>query len=331
VLVPGMSSGRHDNKEECIGLCSASPNCAWLGHRTTDNYCECWAAGSCINPHYQPKHDVYQFFKPQEQITTMGQHWRDMLNVEFSQYSRLQAYPTRLQTNPGVAKVSMDGNWVPICGHWFCDNRDGADTFCQSLGYDSEMLTNTDGNGEGNCDGICRSNSVGCSLCAAGQNAGFNMTCLRQQQAYPTRLQTNPGVAEVSIDGNWVPICGHWFWDNRYGADTFCQSLGYASGMLTNLGATLDRNAMCVGNCKVGEKIGDCWGEGNCRGDCRWNSVGCSLCAAGRNAGFNMTCLRQQQAYPTRQPRVITTNQPAKHCRDLHAFTAGIFLVGALH
>ena len=26
-------------------------------------------------------------------------------------------------------------------------------------------------------------------------------------------------------DGKWTPICGHWFWDNNYGASMFCRKL----------------------------------------------------------------------------------------------------------
>ena len=27
---------------------------------------------------------------------------------------------------------------------------------------------------------------------------------------------------EVFWNGVWTPICGHWFWNNDYGADLFC-------------------------------------------------------------------------------------------------------------
>ena len=29
----------------------------------------------------------------------------------------------------------------------------------------------------------------------------------------------------------WSPLCGHYFWENQYGATKFCQQLGYESGM----------------------------------------------------------------------------------------------------
>ena len=34
-------------------------------------------------------------------------------------------------------------------------------------------------------------------------------------------------------DGKWTPICGHWFWDNNYGARLFCKQLGYNNGRYT--------------------------------------------------------------------------------------------------
>lgn len=30
---------------------------------------------------------------------------------------------------------------------------------------------------------------------------------------------------EISIDGMWSPICGHWFWESNIGAKLFCRKL----------------------------------------------------------------------------------------------------------
>ena len=38
------------------------------------------------------------------------------------------------------------------------------------------------------------------------------------------------GTPFIFWDNLWSPLCGHYFWDNQYGADKFCQKLGYASG-----------------------------------------------------------------------------------------------------
>ena len=37
------------------------------------------------------------------------------------------------------------------------------------------------------------------------------------------------------MDGKWRPICGHWFWDNNYGAKAFCKRLGYESGEFSDI------------------------------------------------------------------------------------------------
>ena len=34
----------------------------------------------------------------------------------------------------------------------------------------------------------------------------------------------------LTNDGSWAPICGHWFWDNNYGARLFCRQLGFNDG-----------------------------------------------------------------------------------------------------
>merc|ERR1712039_1111068 len=45
----------------------------------------------------------------------------------------------RLDDN-NIAEISFKGNWFPICGHWFWDNANGANLFCQKLGSQSGQL-----------------------------------------------------------------------------------------------------------------------------------------------------------------------------------------------
>ena len=39
-------------------------------------------------------------------------------------------------------------------------------------------------------------------------------------------------VAEVFHNGQWHPICAHYFRANNHGAKLFCQQLGYESGIV---------------------------------------------------------------------------------------------------
>ena len=38
------------------------------------------------------------------------------------------------------------------------------------------------------------------------------------------------GFPEILVDNGWHPICGHWFWNNNFGARLFCQELGFNDG-----------------------------------------------------------------------------------------------------
>ena len=46
----------------------------------------------------------------------------------------------RLEGANQIAEVFFNEQWVPICGHWFCDNDIGASLFCQKLGYDAGAI-----------------------------------------------------------------------------------------------------------------------------------------------------------------------------------------------
>ena len=45
------------------------------------------------------------------------------------------------------------------------------------------------------------------------------------------------GTPEYYLNGDWYPICGHYFWDNDHGATAFCRKLGSTSGLLDVLWA----------------------------------------------------------------------------------------------
>ena len=70
-------------------------------------------------------------------------------------------------------------------------------------------------------------------------------------------------VPEVYQDGEWYPICGHFFWNNDNGAETICKWLGYAGGTQRNSGGVLEKDAIEVGACNAGERMHACTGGGN--------------------------------------------------------------------
>ena len=86
----------------------------------------------------------------------------------------------------------------------------------------------------------------------------------------------------------WSPICGHWFWDNNYGATTFCQKLGYNSGVVSGKRQRGGRgkyevDSIHIGRCHEGVPLEEChWciGTGN----------ECSNCAANQRVAIKIKC-----------------------------------------
>merc|ERR1711988_327419 len=85
------------------------------------------------------------------------------------------------------------------------------------------------------------------------------------------RLRSN-GEPEVYINGDYRPICGHFFWDNDNGADLFCKQLNsqYRSGEITSSKYSLQLNfdAVKIGKCRKN----DIWQA--CTGGCNNLQVG---------------------------------------------------------
>ena len=57
---------------------------------------------------------------------------------------------------------------------------------------------------------------------------------------------------EVMVNGEWFPICGHYFWNDIYGASLFCQRLDskYSSGITTERrDLPLERDGILIGQC----------------------------------------------------------------------------------
>ena len=83
--------------------------------------------------------------------------------------------------------------------------------------------------------------------------------------------------AEVFYNGQWHPICGHFFRANNHGARLFCQQLGYQSGIVTeeskSFGVRLPSDGIKIGRCKEG----DIWPT--CSDGCNDMGVGGTSCA----------------------------------------------------
>ena len=114
--------------------------------------------------------------------------------------------------------------------------------------------------------------------------------------AKKARLTVN-NTPEVYYNGKWSPICGHYFWDTTFGADLFCQQIGYPYGTVRRKTAAghalpLESDGIRIGKCTEF----DTWP--NCSGACNDLVIGgiypekChgGSCRAGDLAGVKIEC-----------------------------------------
>jgi len=96
---------------------------------------------------------------------------------------------------------------------------------------------------------------------------------------------------EVFWNGVWTPICGHWFWNNDYGADLFCQKLDpkYVSGtVIKRRDVKLRQNGIQIGECKINDNsLLACTGGCN---DLKTGNGHCAKCGIGQKAAINIKC-----------------------------------------
>ena len=73
------------------------------------------------------------------------------------------------------------------------------------------------------------------------------------------------GTPIVFWGNSWIPICGHYFWDNQNGAKLFCQKMGYLSGKISDAGSgeTYSQDSFKIGKCNDGDKWESCSGGCN--------------------------------------------------------------------
>ena len=96
------------------------------------------------------------------------------------------------------------------------------------------------------------------------------------------------GTPKFFWSSEWSPICGHWFWNNHYGAKSFCNKLGYTNGKQYGYGAdqTYSEDAIRIGLCSDGQNLESCGGSCNDKGV----GNGCVKCAAGEKVKITIRC-----------------------------------------
>ena len=94
-------------------------------------------------------------------------------------------------------------------------------------------------------------------------------------------------VPEVLFEGKYYPICGHYFWDNDYGAETVCKALGFNDGAHARTSAKYEEHAMPVGKCNSGQPLDECSGGGNAWGNLDLNN---GWCNSGKDIGVEVVC-----------------------------------------
>merc|ERR1712151_393944 len=102
-------------------------------------------------------------------------------------------------------------------------------------------------------------------------------------------------VPEVSYNGQWYPICGHYFWDNDAGATMVCKNLGFATGTHRKTYSPYEVDSMPVGKCKTGEALDGCTTGGNAWGDFNYRA---GFCKKGKSVGITVTCTGQHPSGP---------------------------------
>ena len=99
---------------------------------------------------------------------------------------------------------------------------------------------------------------------------------------------------EIRFNDKWSPICGHYFWDNNYGATLFCQKLNstYHYGSVKNPGIPLASDGIRVGKCTSQDNsLSSCTGGCNdlqVGGECSNNAN--AKCGVGQGATVEIEC-----------------------------------------
>eukprot|EP00928_Gymnodinium_smaydae_P025510 TRINITY_DN20291_c0_g2_i1.p1 TRINITY_DN20291_c0_g2~~TRINITY_DN20291_c0_g2_i1.p1 ORF type:complete len:421 (-),score=84.88 TRINITY_DN20291_c0_g2_i1:51-1313(-) len=170
-----------------------------------------------------------------------------------------------LLTGQGVPHMCKEGKFLPICGHYFWNNNNGAQIFCRQLGFSRGYIEKTGvsypvdsvlvqqcrsdrGESLQSCEGHPSTGTVGYSMCKAHEGAGAMRIVCDDSAAPAPPVKGPPAVPEqwcsdfdVALgaqgtpylfhSGQFRPICGHFFWNNNNGASIFCKQLGFSGGV----------------------------------------------------------------------------------------------------
>ena len=112
-------------------------------------------------------------------------------------------------------------------------------------------------------------------------------------------VKLEDGIPFMFAQGQFHPICGHGFWDRKYGIDIFCKTLGFKSGsVLAKTQTAVD--TMRVGGCVDTDTNLTTCSSGICNdmelgGVC--NSHPAGKCTAGIRAGMKVKCEEAKGTY----------------------------------
>ena len=95
---------------------------------------------------------------------------------------------------------------------------------------------------------------------------------------------------EVFLNGIWSPICGHYFWNNDFGANLFCQRLTSnptsTGHVIKRIDKPLESDGIIIGSCLRYDDWLSCSGGCNDLGI----GQGCADCDAGSPASIEIKC-----------------------------------------
>ena len=143
----------------------------------------------------------------------------------------------------------------------------------------------------------CNLDCAGDSSQKCGGSNAINIGQTNKNSEFTVQLREEK-YPEILINEKWSPICGHYFWDNNYGATLFCQKLNstYHYGSVKNPVKSLESDGIRVGKCtKEDNDLSSCTGACNdfpqIGGQCSNSANG--KCGAGQGPTIEIECFKQ--------------------------------------
>jgi hypothetical protein len=113
----------------------------------------------------------------------------------------------------------------------------------------------------------------------------INVTLVKHCTNGDVKLEKD-GTPKFFWNGQWSPICGHYFWNNQFGATSFCKKLGYTKADQHRTNKNYDEDAIRIGQCNKGQSLEECTGGCNDKG----LGNGCASCSTGNEVALTITC-----------------------------------------